>query len=97
MNATALEPIFGKPLFHSRFGEGWRTGDDGGHKTKRYASYFLEICGITVHIGYDHRGTRVDIGPYKGKVCEAEIAFYLMVELIKTLHKNENTNKGQLA
>lgn len=97
LNTPVLEPVFGKPLFHNRFGEGWFTEEDGsltirckgGHPEKNHASYFLEICGIKVHIGYDHRGTQVDIGQYKDKKCEAEIAFYLMLELIKAVHKGE--------
>jgi hypothetical protein len=96
LNTEILSPIFGEPLLHSEFGEGF---DEDSHQGEQHASYFLDICGIKVHIGYDHRGARVDVGQYKGETTPAEIAFYLMIELVKAIHKgkkieNENTDKG---
>lgn len=52
----ALNKAFGKPLFHKHFGEGF------SNKSKSsYASYFLKINGINFHIGYDHRGTNIEV------------------------------------
>ena len=55
-----LEMIFGKPIVHKKFGE-------GGIKGGKYASYFPEINGKIIHIGYDHRGTSIEV-KYGGDV-----------------------------
>ena len=99
LTKSVLEPIFGEPLFHNKFGEGFVEDDKEGHPTKLHASYFLEILGIKIHLHYDRAGTVLSVGKYKGETTPAEIAFYLMIELVKAIHKNEkieneNTNKG---
>ena len=96
LKGEALIPVFGEPLLHSKFGEGFEEDDHQGHQ---HASYFLEIYDIKIHIGYDHRGSRVDIGQYQGRSTPAEIAFHMMMELIRVIYKNEkleneNTDKG---
>lgn len=50
-----MKKMWGNPLFHSEFGEGF------GRKSKStFASYFVEIDGFKFHIGYDHRGTSIE-------------------------------------
>lgn len=46
----------GDPIYHNEFGEGFDK-----KKKYLYASYFVEIDGVWIHIGYDHRGTRIEI------------------------------------
>jgi len=68
LDEEALENMFGKPIFHSEFGEGFHgeydeeTDEYGEHEIKEsYASYFVNINGTEFHIGYDHRGTNIEI------------------------------------
>lgn len=58
LNKSALKKMFGSPLIHSEFGEGF---DHDNHRGHQYASYFVNIDGYEFHIGYDHRGTQVEI------------------------------------
>lgn len=60
-----LESLFGEPIKHNEFGEGFHEYDendepinsvDEGHR-----SFFPIINGIKTHIGYDHRGTRIEV------------------------------------
>lgn len=64
-----LKKMFGEPILHSEFGEGfdgeWNEEEDdyGEPEIKEsYASYFVNVGGTEFHIGYDHRGTRVEVG-----------------------------------
>ena len=74
-----LKKLFGDPLYHDEFGEGFEgeyddeTDDYLEPENKfQYASYFVEIDGVKFHIGYDHRGTsmEVEIGTSPEKVFE---------------------------
>lgn len=58
LNKKALTDMFDKPLMHSDFGEGF---EQDKHQGYQYASYFIDIDGYKLHIGYDHRGTGVEI------------------------------------
>ena len=64
ISPEVLMKRFGEPLYHSEFGEGYpqfyekEIPDMKGHL---YASYFIQIDGVRFHIGYDHRGTSIDI------------------------------------
>ena len=64
----SLENMFGKPLLHDEFGEGFdgeydeETDEELEPEIKEsYASYFVNVDGTNFHIGYDHRGTGVEI------------------------------------
>ncbi len=68
LDEKALENMFGKPLLHSEFGEGFdgeydeETDEYGEPEIKEYyASYFVNVGGTNFHIGYDHRGTGIEI------------------------------------
>lgn len=68
LNAEALKKMFGEPLYHSEFGEGFdgeydeETDEYGEPEIKEeYASYFVKVGNSNFHIGYDHRGTGVEI------------------------------------
>jgi hypothetical protein len=74
-----LKKIFGDPLYHDEFGEGFEgeydeeTDEYSEPENKfQYASYFIEIDGVKFHIGYDHRGTsmEVEIGTSPQKVFD---------------------------
>ena len=63
-----LQKLFGDPLFHNEFGEGFEGEYD--EETDEYtdpenkhdfASYFVSIDGVKFHIGYDHRGTTIEV------------------------------------
>ena len=60
--------MFGEPLLHDEFGEGFEgeydeeTDERGEPDIKEsYASYFVNVGGVELHIGYDHRGTGIEI------------------------------------
>ena len=53
LDEKALENMFGKPIFHDEFGE--------PEIKEYYASYFVNVDGANFHIGYDHRGTGIEI------------------------------------
>ena len=68
LDEKSLENMFGKPLLHDEFGEGFdgeydeETDDYGEPEIKEsYASYFVNVDGTNFHIGYDHRGTGIEI------------------------------------
>lgn len=68
LDEKALENMFGKPLLHDEFGEGFdgeydeETDEYGEPEIKEsYASYFVNVGGVNFHIGYDHRGTGIEI------------------------------------
>jgi len=55
LNPKALKKMFGTPLKHNEFGEGIE-----GSKFD-YASYFVTVDGMDLHIGYDNRGTMIEV------------------------------------
>ena len=68
LNNKSLENMFGKPIFHDEFGEGFdgeydeETDEYGEPDIKEsHASYFVNVDGTNFHIGYDHRGTGIEI------------------------------------
>ena len=68
LDEKALENMFGKPIFHDEFGEGFdgeydeETDEELEPEIKEsYASYFVNVDGTEFHIGYDHRGTGIEI------------------------------------
>jgi hypothetical protein len=61
LDAVALKKIFGEPIYHSEFGEGF----DNRKIKESYASYFVNLAGKDLHIGFDHRGTSIEIGVEK--------------------------------
>lgn len=65
LGEDSLKKIFGEPICHSEFGEGPDEPDEYDDKKliisfPKYASYFVEIEGVKLHIGYDHRGTSIE-------------------------------------
>ena len=68
LDDVALRNMFGEPLLHDEFGEGFygeydaETDEYGEPEIKEsYASYFVTIGDLDMHIGYDHRGTSVEV------------------------------------
>jgi hypothetical protein len=68
LDEVSLRKMFGEPILHNEFGEGFdgeydeETDDYGDPDIKEsYASYFVNIGGLDFHIGYDHRGTGIEI------------------------------------
>jgi hypothetical protein len=68
LDEKSLENMFGNPIFHDEFGEGFdgeydeETDEYGEPEIKEsYASYFVNVDGTNFHIGYDHRGTSIEI------------------------------------
>jgi len=103
LDEKALENMFGKPLLHDEFGEGFdgeydeETDEQLEPEIKEsYASYFVNVGGTEFHIGYDHRGTGIEIQkPSKfkwgGEISDkvAEKCFESMKKLID-LYKVKN-------
>lgn len=60
LSPESMQKLWGNPIFHDNFGEG---GIEGLYEedTSGYASYFKTIGGLNFHIGYDHRGTGVEV------------------------------------
>lgn len=62
LDGKSLENMFGKPLLHDEFGEGFDVYNEDEPEIKEsYASYFVNVGGTNFHIGYDHRGTSIEI------------------------------------
>lgn len=57
LGKRALEKMFGRAIYHSEFGEGFEST----RAKHSYASYFVKIGETNLHIGYDHRGTGIEI------------------------------------
>lgn len=62
-----LRELYGEPIYHDEFGEGFdgeyneETDDfDEPEIKESFASYFLNIEGVDLHIGYDHRGLTIE-------------------------------------
>lgn len=78
LDADALRKMFGEPIYHDEFGEGFEgeyneeTDEYGEPDIKQlHASYFLKVGGERLHIGYDHRGTGIDFAvAEKGSVLD---------------------------
>ena len=49
---------FGKGILHNEFGEGF---DEEDNIPFEYISYFIEIDNVKLHIGFDHRGTSIEV------------------------------------
>jgi hypothetical protein len=62
-----LIELFGKPIYHDHFGEGFDRKDRfRGKKKETYASFFVNINGLDFHIGFDHRGTGIEVEAHEG-------------------------------
>lgn len=62
-----LIELFGSPIYHDQFGEGFDKKDRYRGKNKEtYASFFVNIRGLDFHIGFDHRGTGIEVEAHEG-------------------------------
>ena len=103
LDEKALENMFGKPIFHDEFGEGFEgeydeeTDEYGEPEIKEsYASYFVNVDGTEFHIGYDHRGTSIEVQKpskfrWEGQISDkvAEKCFESLKKLVD-LYKLKN-------
>lgn len=89
-----LRKMFGEPLLHDSFGEGFYGDYD--EETDEYmepeikemhASYFVNIGDSNFHIGYDHRGTRVEVGLDKKFDYELKIPKSMAEKCLEDLKK----------
>lgn len=62
-----LKEVYGEPIYHDEFGEGFdgeydeETDEESEPDIKEsFASYFINIEGVDLHIGYDHRGLTIE-------------------------------------
>lgn len=58
LNRESLEKMFGPPVYHNEFGEGFDEEDNINYNC---LSYFIEINNDYYHITNDHRGTSVEV------------------------------------
>ena len=63
-----LKEIYGEPIYHNEFGEGFEGEYDDENDIENepdikesFASYFITIDEVDMHIGYDHRGLTIEI------------------------------------
>lgn len=82
LDEEALRNMFGEPIFHNEFGEGFEgeydeeTDEELEPTIKEsFASYFVTVGDLNLHIGYDHRGTTI----------EAELGDLDSEKILKTL------------
>lgn len=68
MEEDVLQRMFGEPVYHNEFGEGFEgvynpTTQKYSKPLRKesYASYMIELNNYIFHIGYDHRGTRIEV------------------------------------
>lgn len=59
LDEKVLTSLFGKPIKHSEFGEGFDR-----KRKYSYISYFTEMDGYKFHFGIDHRGTNIEVDKY---------------------------------
>lgn len=79
-NENILRKLFGEPLYHDEFGEGFEGEYDEEledylepENESSYASYFIEINNIVLHIGYDHRGTSFEVKDVDDSVSNQQV------------------------
>jgi len=87
MDADVLIKMFGEPIYHNHFGEGFH---DGEGIEESYASYMLKNDkGHIFHLGYDHRGVAIEFpNDIQAKVAADEIFIPLLKEYVRvTLSK----------
>lgn len=86
-----LEELFGEPIRHSEFGEGFHeyAEDDEDNQEiiieEDFRSFFPIINNVKIHIGYDHRGTFIDIP----NNTIPQDAYDIMITLVKLAHDKE--------
>jgi hypothetical protein len=62
-----LKDVYGEPIYHDEFGEGFdgeydeETDESEPDIKESFASYFVNIEGVDLHIGYDHRGLTIEV------------------------------------
>jgi len=93
LDEEALQKMFGPPLLHEEFGEGFtgkynpETDDYEEPEIKAsYASYFVKIQNSLVHIGYDHRGTNIEFeGSFPSDGRASDEVVNQQLEILKEL------------
>jgi hypothetical protein len=86
MEEDVLIKMFGYSIYHNDFGEGFIGEYDEDKEEygdpvikESYASYMIEIHNYVFHIGYDHRGTRIEVEP--------DINVDMLLDCLKELSK----------
>jgi hypothetical protein len=72
LNEITLKKMFGNPIKHSEFGEGFDR-----KRKYDYCSYIIQIDDKYFHIGFDHRGTSIE--------CENNLTAKELFEYIKKI------------
>lgn len=75
LSESSLKEMFGQPINHSEFGEGFKP-----KRKYEFSSYFLEFGDSVVHIGYDERGTIIEVP----EDLTPEGVYQILVELVNT-------------
>lgn len=63
LDKDAMEKIFkAEATYHDEFGEGMKGVEvKRKHSKSQFASYFVKINGLNFHIGFDNRGTSIEV------------------------------------
>lgn len=80
LDPLTLKKLFGKPIYHDEFGGGFYRKDDIDFL---FASYFVEIDDVKMHLGYDHSGTLIEVKETDpDKTLEALKELVLMTKIV---------------
>jgi hypothetical protein len=77
-----LKTVLDRPLFHSKFGEGFGTKS----KTS-YASYFVKLGENIFHIGYDHRGTCFEVKLESKSIIDAKYSNEFCESIVESINE----------
>ena len=103
LNSKSLLRMWGEPLYHDNFGEGFDGDYDEETDTTaepeitfNFASYFVEVDGVKFHIGYDNRGTVFEVNPEtldrecsKRRIGNGEMLFECLKSIIEQYQKTK--------
>lgn len=73
LDEASLKEMFGNPICHSEFGEGFDR-----KRKYEFCSYIVDINKHKIHIGFDHRGTIIEVEDS----LEPIVVFEIIKELV---------------
>ena len=75
LNEKSLKEMFGKPIKHSHFGEGFEP-----ERKYTYTSHMVKLNDFLFHIGHDHRGTSIEV-QIEAKKEDVKNCFHTLIDL----------------
>jgi len=89
LDKDALEKMFkAQALYHDEFGEGLKgLNVERKYNKRSFASYFVTLNDVEFHIGFDHRGTSIEVDT---NVTDADTILKALYELIDVYFEVES-------